>query len=69
MKNTYRSEPSKDGEGIHIVGIDTKTNTVAMSIDGCKVTAVFKESNNTEIYDRVKGILIDSVISKSAAKI
>ena len=69
MKNTYRSEPSKDVEGIHIVDIDKKTNTVAMSIDGCKVTAVCRENNNTEIYSRGKGILIESVITKRYAEI
>lgn len=69
MKNTYRSEPSKDGEEIRIVGIDKKKNTVAMSIDGCKVTAVCRENNNTEIYSRVKGMLIESVITKSYAEI
>ena len=54
---------------IQIIGIERRENTIYMSIDGCKVTAVCREHNNTEIYSRVKGILIDSVITKSHAEI
>ena len=50
---------------IHIIGIEKRTNTVSMCINGCHVTAVCQERNNTEAYNRVKGILIDSVLSKS----
>ncbi len=54
---------------IQIVGIEKRENTIYMCIDGCKVTAVCRENNNTEIYSRVKGILIESVITKSYAEI
>ena len=64
-----KKEKTDSKTDIQIIGIERRENTIVMRIDGCKVTAICRESNNAEIYSRVKGILIDSVISNSAAKI
>ena len=64
-----KKERTDSKTDIQIIGIERRVNTIIMSIDGCKVTAVCRESNNTEIYSRVKGILIESVITKSLAEI
>ena len=64
-----KKEKTDSKTDIQIIGIERRENTIVMRIDGCKVTAICRENNNTEIYGRVKGILIDSVITKSYAKI
>ena len=47
---------------IQITGIDRTNNTVFLSVNGCRVTAVFKDLNNREVYQRLKEMLIDSMI-------
>lgn len=64
-RHTTLPEKKRTDSDIHIVGIEKKTNTVSMCINGCHVTAVCQARNNTEVYNRVKGILIDSVLSKN----
>lgn len=55
--------------GLQIIGIEKNDNKVFMSIHGCHITAVFQDHNNTEVYGRVKEILIDSILRKNLAKI
>ena len=69
MKKPRHPTPQGDGNGIRIIGIEEKTNTITMNIADCRVTAVFQDRDNREIYGRVKGILIDSIIKKGCAEI
>ena len=69
-QSTLPDRKKKDSENeLLIMGIEEKSNTVIMNINGCRVIAVFRERNNAEVYSRIKGILINSVIQKSCAKI
>lgn len=45
-----------------ILGIDSKTHTIYAQANGCHITAVCREKDNTDIYDRLKGILISSLL-------
>lgn len=47
---------------VTILDIDRRTNTVHVKVDGFNVSVICQEQDNTEIYDRVKGILLDTVI-------
>jgi hypothetical protein len=51
---------------IQITGIDRTNNTVFLSVNGCRVTAVFRDLNNREVYQRLKEMLIDSMIIRAS---
>ncbi len=51
---------------IQITGIDQTINTVFLCVNGCHVTAVFKDFNNREIHQRLKEMLIGSMIIRAS---
>ncbi len=47
---------------VNIIGVDKSARTVYAQVNGCRITAVCREKADPEIYDRIKGILISSVL-------
>ena len=47
---------------VRIIDIDKSANTIYAQVNGCKITAVCKENSDPEIYDRIKGILLSTVL-------
>ncbi len=40
--------------------VDKLHNTIYLSVGGCQVIVTCSEQDNAELYDKVKGILVDS---------
>lgn len=40
--------------------MDKPRNTIYLSVGGCQVIVTCSEQDNAELYDKVKGILVDS---------
>ena len=49
---------------ISIIGVDKKAHTIYAQVNGCRITAVCRERANPEIYDRIKGILLSTVLEQ-----
>ena len=47
---------------VSIVNIDKEDNTVYAKVNGCNITVVCRQQANPDVYDRVKDILINSVV-------
>lgn len=47
---------------VSIVNIDKEDNTVYARVNGCNITVVCRQQANPDVYDRVKDILINSVV-------
>ena len=66
MERRLRTLPEKERTDstnrVTILDIDRHTNTVHMKVNGFSVSVICQEHDNTEIYDRVKGILLDTII-------
>ena len=39
--------------------VDKRHNTIYLTVGGCQVTVTCSENSNTELYDKVKDILVD----------
>ena len=65
-KQTERDGRSLSGQELRITGVEPKTHTVYMMIDGCRVTGVFRAGHNREVYSRLKGVLIDSFLNSAS---
>lgn len=57
--NTTKKNSTQD---LQITEIKTVSHIVVMMIEGCHVTGVFKETDNKEIYHKLKTTLINSVL-------
>ena len=71
-RKTYIGSPGeKEAEGEAIIRIiHVEKNTVHLKINGCNVTSSCQEQDNTEIYNRIKEIMINAFLSsKSCRKI
>lgn len=51
---------------ISIIGVDESAHTVYARVNGYKITAVCREKADPDIYDRIKDILLSSVVEKRA---
>ena len=49
---------------ICITGVDESAHTIHARINGYKITAVCREKADPDIYDRIKDILLSSVVEK-----
>ena len=47
---------------LHIISVDDEARTIHAQINGCTITAVCREKSNPDIYESIKGILIQSAI-------
>lgn len=47
---------------VTILSIDNESRTIYAQTNGCNITAVCRERDNPDIYDRIKGILISSLL-------
>ena len=56
-----RNRESGDHE-LHIISVDDEAHTIHAQINGCSITAVCREKSNPDIYESIKGILIQSAI-------
>ena len=45
--------------------VDKRHNTIYLTVGGCQVTVTCSENSNTELYDKVKDILVDSFLHQS----
>ena len=50
---------------VDIIGVDKNAHTIYAQVNGCRITAVCREKADPEIYDRVKGILLSTVLEQS----
>lgn len=67
MKKADKKLPKKSYENssdihLQILSVDKASNTVCARINGCSITAVCREKSNPDIYESIKGILIQSAI-------
>ena len=61
---TQLRDKSKDHcDAVRIIDIDEAENTVHATVNGCNVTVICRKQANPDIYDRVKDILIGTVIN------
>lgn len=56
-----RKRECRDNE-LHIISVDDEARTIHAQINGCSITAVCREKSNPDIYESIKGILIQSAI-------
>ena len=49
---------------VNIIGVDESARTIYAQVNGCRITAVCREKADPEIYDRVKGILLSTVLEQ-----
>ncbi len=64
-KAGLRTLPKRDEDNrnhLRIISVDKAAHTVCAQINGCIITAVCREKSNPDIYESIKGILIQSVI-------
>jgi len=71
MKRRPRTLPEKERtdsseKRISITGVDKAAHTIYAQFNGYKITAVCRERSDPEIYDRIKDILLSSVLEKLA---
>ena len=68
-KAGLRTLPKRDRDNseshLCIISVDKAAHTVCAQINGCTITAVCREKSNPDIYESIKGILLQSVIDKS----
>ena len=60
-ERTRECTDNKDSS-VSIVNIDKEDNTVYAKVNGCNITIVCRQQANPDVYDRVKDILINSVV-------
>ena len=56
-----RKRECRDNE-LHIISVDDEARTIHAQINGYSITAVCREKSNPDIYESIKGILIQSAI-------
>lgn len=49
-------------DNLQILSVDRNAHTIHVQINGMNITAVCREQSNPDIYESVKGILIQSAI-------
>lgn len=47
---------------VTILSIDNESRTIYAQANGCNITAVCRERDNPDVYDRIKGILISTLL-------
>ncbi len=52
-------ERRSSSSNLVILQVDNDNNNILMQINGCHVTAFFQAESNYEVYNRIKGILIN----------
>lgn len=57
-QKTLPKKERNSSSNIEILNVDKDNNTVLMKINGCCVTAVCRAEINSEIYERVREILV-----------
>ena len=57
-----RERTDSQDNKVSIIGVDKSVNTIYAQVNGCKITAVCREKADPEIYDRIKGILLSTVL-------
>ena len=58
----FRENTDIKDSTVSIVNIDKADNTVYARVKGCNITVVCRQQANPDVYDRVKDILINSVV-------
>ena len=58
----FRECIDKKDCSVSIVNIDKEDNTVYARVNGYNITVVCRQQANPDVYDRVKDILINSVV-------
>ena len=58
----FRECTDNKDSSVSIVNIDKEDNTVYANVNGCNITIVCRQQANPDVYDRVKDILINSVV-------
>lgn len=59
-----RKRTDSQDNKVSIIGVDKSANTIYAQVNGCKITAICREKVDPEIYDRIKGILLSSVLEQ-----
>ena len=59
-----RKRTDSQDNKVCIIGVDKSAHTVYAQVNGCRITAVCREKADPEIYDRVKGILLSTVLEQ-----
>lgn len=60
-----RKRTDSQDNKVSIIGVDKSVNTIYAQMNGYKITAVCREEADPKIYDRVKGILLSTVLEQS----
>lgn len=56
---------AKPKEHLTITAVDQEQHTICLNVDGYPVTLICSPQNNSETYQQVKMILLDTVVSRA----
>lgn len=62
LRTLPKRERNSSENSLQILSVDRNAHTIHVQINGMNITAVCREHSNPDVYESVKGILIQSAI-------